>query len=45
MSVACDGKNVGISSDLEEPNGSVAIGIDIDIDAAKAKIAEILDQK
>ena len=45
VSVACDGKNVGKTSDLDEPNGSVAIGIDIDIDAAKTKIAEILEQK
>ena len=44
VSVVCDGENVGKSNDLDEPNGSVAIGIDIDEDAAKAKIAEILEQ-
>ena len=44
VSVVCDGENVGKTNDLDEPNGSVAIGIDIDEDAAKAKIAEILEQ-
>ena len=44
VSVVCDGKEVGKTIDLDEANGSVSIGIDIDRDAAKAKIAEILER-
>ena len=42
IAVICDGEEVGKTCDLGKPGGSVEVGVGIDQDLAKTKIAEIL---